>query len=105
MEKQFDLSSWLINKTAQLLAQMSHHQQIEFDNAKAVEYLKDNGRRRFKEIVAQVRAEQEESKESFIFSSPGWQKRIFETNLTHALLQFAKEILQYSKLDENAIIK
>ena len=100
----FNLGEWLLNKTIEMVAQISVYQQIPFDKNKAVEYLMMNGTTRLKDIVTDVRKEQEESKESFLFNSPGWQKKIFDTNLTHAILMFAKDILEYSKSDSSVII-
>ena len=101
----FNLGDWLATKTVNLVVQLSNYQNISFDKKLAVEYLTDNSKVRFKEIIETVRREQEETKDSFMFSSKAWQSKIFETNLTHALLCFAKDVLDYSKIDKTVTIK
>ena len=98
----FNLGEWLSNKIVTLTVQVANHQNIEFDKKLAVEYLTQTSKTRFKEIVKTVKEEQEESKGSFLFNSPAWQSKIFETNLTHALLLYAKDILNYAKIDKTA---
>lgn len=101
----FNLGEWLSKKIIELIVRISKYQNIDFDNKLAAEYLKQTAKDRFKAIITQVKAEQEESKESLIFSSKAWQSKIFEVNLTHALLTYAKEVINYSKIDKFAEVK
>jgi len=104
-EEKFNLGDWLANKTVEFVVQMSKHQNIDFDKSLAVEYLTNNSKVRFKEIIDNVRKDQEESKESILFTGSAWQKKIFDTNLTHAILLFAKDVLNYAKYDKTLAIK
>ena len=104
-EDNFNLGDWLANKTVEFVVQMSKHQNIDFDKSLAVEYLTNNSKVGFKKIIESVRNDQEESKESILFNSQAWQSKIFETNLTHAIMLFAKDVLNYAKCNKSIVIK
>ena len=104
-EEKFNLGNWLAEKTVSCVIQISKHQNIDFDKSEAIEYLTNNSKVRFKEIIDSVSKDQEESKESFLFNSAAWQSKIFETNLTHAIMLFAKDVLNYAKCNKSIVIK
>jgi hypothetical protein len=102
--KEFDLIAWMRNKTVEMIRQMSDYQNIPFDKSKAIEYLGQTNRARYAQIIKQVREEQEEADKSIFGHIPSMRSQIFTTNLTHALLQYAKEVLNHAKIDQEATI-
>jgi hypothetical protein len=102
--KEFDLMAWMRTKTVELLCQTAAYQGIDFDNHKASDYLKQTYQVRFAEIVKTVRAEQEEADKSFFGHIPSMRSQIFNVNVTHAILQYAKEVLNHAKIDQEATI-
>ena len=104
-EENFNLGDWLAKKTVEYIIQMSKYQNIDFDKSKAIDYLTNNSKVKFKEIIDTVKKDQEESKESVLFTGAAWQKKIFDTNLTHAIMLFAKDVLNHAKHDKNLVVK
>jgi hypothetical protein len=102
--KEFDLISWMRKKTVELMCQTSAYQGIEFDNSRAAEYLRQTAGARFAQIIKQVREEQEEADKSFFGHIPSMRSQIFQVNLTHAMLQYAKEVLNHAKINQEATI-
>ena len=104
MEKEFDLIAWMRTKTVDLIVQISNYQGIKFDKSKAIEHLSQTAGKRFAEIIKTVREEQEEADKSMFGQIPSMRSQIFNTNLTHAMLQYAKEVLNHAKIDQAATI-
>lgn len=102
--KEFNLIDWMRNKTVELIRQMSDYQSIPFDKSKAIEYLSQTNKARYAQIIKTVREEQEEADKSAFGLIPSMRSQIFQVNLTHALLMYAKEVLNYSKIDQTATI-
>jgi len=98
METQ-NLTVYLYKKTADIIAKMVVHQNIEIDAEKAQNYLNTTFCEKIFNILEQLRKEQEEIANTPVGFSKTMTKWSFEINLTHALLQYAKEVVNYSKID------
>ena len=102
MEQDFNLTDWMAKETIKLLCEMAQYQGIDFDNKLASEYFQRTYKDKFAEIRNQVREEQEEANKCLI--GQAFKSQIFSINLTHALIQYAKEALNYAKYDKSAIV-
>lgn len=102
--KEFDLIAWMRTKTVDLIVQISNYQGISFDKSKAIEYLSQTNKAKYAQIIKTVREEQEEADKSAFGLLPSMRSHIFQVNLTHAMLQYAKEVLNHAKIDQTATI-
>lgn len=91
-----ELYKWMTGKIADYIIAYANHNNIEFSKGAANAYYNETAAVKLSGIVADVRAQQKEVDDSIFGGSKAFSKKAFEINLTHALVEYAKEIVDHS---------
>jgi len=85
--------------TLDIIIQITKHQNIKIDTEKTQNYLHATFSGKIYDILKQLQKEQEEIVNTPVGFSKTMTNWLFEINLTRALLQYAKEVVNYAKKD------
>lgn len=91
-----DLSKFLKNELLNTIQEYVITNGIDFDPKKAVDYINSTSKEKFTEIIETARKDYNEAKEALFPSS--MLETIFEISIKHGLVQYAKKIIENSKI-------